>query len=167
MIECIHTIKCAVLQVVWNSKNKIIGLAMTPDHLCSLHDIFRSLDDDFRTKKTTYVLQFMWRDMSSHFDAIGPYFTAERSLETKFLVSCLFESMFVFETYGFQVCGLVCDGASCNLSLFKHLCNTSGLYGTDEDGGVIDVPSKFVNPYTGNTVHLIICPSHQVSQPVN
>lgn len=153
---------------MWNSKNnKIIGLAMTPDHLCSLHDIFRSLDDEFRTKKTTYVLQFMWRDMSSHFDAIGPYFTAEKSLETKFLVSCLFESMFVFETYGFQVCGLVCDGASCNLSLFKHLCNTSGLYGTDEDEGVTDVPSKFVNPYTGNNVHLIVCPSHQVSQPAS
>ena len=107
----------------------------------------------------------MWRDMSSHFDAIGPYFTAERSLETKFLVSCLFESMFVFETYGFQVRGLVCDGASCNLSLFKHLCNISGLYGTDEDG-VMYVPSKFVNPYTGNNVHLIVCPSHQVSQSV-
>ena len=102
--------------------------------------------------------------MSSHFDAIGPYFTAERSLETKFLVSCLFESMFVFETYGFRVYDLVCDGASCNLPLFKHLCNTSRLYGTDEDEGVTDVPSKFVNPYTGNNMHLIACPSYQVSQ---
>lgn len=73
------------------------------------------IDDGFCTK-TTYVLQFMWRDLSSSFDAIGPYFTAEHSIETKFLISCLFESMFIFETYGFQVCSLVCDGASCNWS---------------------------------------------------
>ena len=102
--------------------------------------------------------------MSSSFDAIEPYFTAERSVETKFLVSCLFESMFVLETYGFQVYGLVYDGVSCNLSLLKHLCGTSGQYGTDEDEGVTIVPSSFSNPYSGNSVHLIICPSHQVSQ---
>jgi hypothetical protein len=139
---------------------------MTTDHLRSLHDVFRGLDDDFRTKKTTYVLQFMWRDLMSSFDTIGPYFTAEGSIETKFLVSCLFESMFVFETYGFRVYGLVCDGASCNLSLLKHLCGTSGQYGTDEDEGVTNVPSSFLNPYSGHSVHLIICPSHQVSVEV-
>ena len=91
------------MQIVWNSKNnKIVGLAMTTDHLRSLHDVFRGLDDDFCTKKTTYVLQFMWRDLSSSFDTVEPYFTAEGNIETKFLVSCLFESMFVFETCGFK-----------------------------------------------------------------
>ena len=120
---------------------------MTADRLRSLHDIFHGLDDDFRTKKTTYVLQFMWRDLSSSFDATGPYFTAERSVETKFLVSCLFESMFVLEIYGFQVYGLVCDGASCSLSLLKHLCGTSWQYGTDEDEGVTIYRSfQFLEP---------------------
>ena len=143
--------------MVWNSKNnKIIGLTMTSDHLSSLHDVFRGLDDNFRTKKTTYVLQFLWRDISSDYDAIGPYFTAEKSLETRFLISCLFEAMLIFETYRFQIYSLVCDGASCNLSLLKRLCNVSGQYGTNKSDGITNVPSSFLNPFTNRTVHLIL-----------
>ena len=64
-----------ILQVVWNSKNdQIIGLAMTSDQLSSLHDVFREIGEGFRTNNTSYVLQFMWRDLSSKFDVIGPHF---------------------------------------------------------------------------------------------
>ena len=131
----------------------------------TLHDVFRELDEDFRTNSTSYILQFMWRDLSSNFDIIGPYFTAEKSLETKFLASCLLESMYVFEIYGFHVSALVCDGASCNLALLKQLCGVTGMYRTqesDEEGGVGHVPSSFTNPYSSRTVHVFVCPSHQV-----
>ena len=48
------------MQVVWNSKsNKIIGLAMTADHLWSLRDILYGFDDDFRTKKTTCAVVYV------------------------------------------------------------------------------------------------------------
>ena len=154
-----------VLQVVWNSKNnQIIGLAMTSDQLSSLHDVFREVGEGFRTNNTSYVLQFMWRDLSSKFDVIGPHFTAEKSLETKFLASCVLESLYVFEIYGFHVSALVCDGASSNLALLKQLC-VRGMYRTpanEEDGGVGQVPSSFRNPYSSGKVYVIVCPSHQV-----
>lgn len=140
---------------------------MTSDQLSTLHDVFREMDDGFRTNNTSYVLQFMWRDLSSKFDVIGPYFTAEKSLETKFLASCLIESLYAFEIYGFHVSALVCDGASCNLALLKQLCGVRGMYGTPDsegEGGVGHVPSSFTNPYSSGKVYVIVCPSHQVHQ---
>ena len=117
--------------MVWNSKNNhIIGVAISPDELCSLHDVYELLDADFGTHQTTYVVQFMWRDITSDFDVIGPYFTCEESLEMKFQAACLFEAMYVFEAYYFNLRGLICDGASCNLALLKHLCDRSGRYGS-------------------------------------
>ena len=150
---------------MWHSKNNpIIGVAISPDELRSLHDVYELLDADFRTHQTTYVLQFMWRDITSDFNVIGPYFTCEKSLEMKFLTACLFEAMYVFETYDFHILGHICDGASCNLALLKCLCDRSGRYGSDinSEGGVGHVPASFINPYSGRMTFLIICPSHQV-----
>ena len=100
---------------------------------------------------------------SPKFDVIGPHFTAEKYLETKFL-SCVFESLYAFEIYGFHVSALVCDGASCNLTLLKQLCGVRGMYGTTdiEEGGVGHVLSSFTNSYSSGKVYVIVCPSHQV-----
>ena len=85
--------------MVWNSKNNcIIGVAISPDELRSLHDVYELLDADFRTHQITYVLRFWWRDITSDFDVIWPYLTCEESLEMKFQAACLFEAMYVFET---------------------------------------------------------------------
>ncbi len=140
---------------------------MSADQLPSLHDIFKVLDNGFRTQQTSYVLQFIWRDLSSDFDVIGPYFTCDQGLEAKFLEACVFDTMYAFSAYGFAVLGLVCDGASCNLSFLKRLCGVSGQYGTNLQavGGVGEVPCHFTNPFTGREVYLIICPSHQVMAP--
>ena len=151
------------MQVIWNSKNnRIVGIAMGPDQLASLHDVFRTADEGFRTHKTSYILQFMWRDLSAPFDAVGPFFTSESGLDTMFLMSCVFEAMFAFETYGFSVGALVCDGASCNLSLLKRLCGTAGKFGSTSSSIAGRVPCSFVNPYSGHPTYLIVCPSHQV-----
>ena len=57
--------------LAWNSKNmEIIGLAMTAEDMSSLSDVYQILEED-NTKKTNYVLQFLWRDMTSKFDVIG------------------------------------------------------------------------------------------------
>ena len=78
----------------------------------------------------------MWRDITSDFDVIGPYFTCEKSLEMKFLAACLFKAMYVFETYNSHILGLICDGASCNLAMLKRLCDRSGRYGSDMNSEV-------------------------------
>lgn len=61
----------------------------------SLHDIYEELDDKEQEHKTTYVIKFLWRDLFSKFDVIGPYFTMPSTMETKFLYdiaikACLF-----------------------------------------------------------------------------
>jgi hypothetical protein len=45
---------------------------MCSEDFASLHDIFEDLEKDERSQKTTYVVQFLWRDLSSDFDVIGP-----------------------------------------------------------------------------------------------
>lgn len=44
---------------------------MTHDDLVTLSDVYEEMSTD-RSLKTTYVLQFLWRDISSDFDLIGP-----------------------------------------------------------------------------------------------
>ena len=84
-----------VSRLMWNSRNQqIIGLAMSPEDMSSLHDIYMAYDEDTKTEQTTYVLQFLWRDLTSKFDIVGPYFTSSGSVKTKFTVTCVFETCF-------------------------------------------------------------------------
>ena len=41
--------------------------------MSSLANIYQTLDQDTATQ-TSYILQFLWRDLTSDFDIIGPYF---------------------------------------------------------------------------------------------
>ena len=44
--------------------NEVMGFAMFPDELPFLHDIFSSVDKEYELK-TSYVLQFFWRELTS------------------------------------------------------------------------------------------------------
>ena len=140
-----------VTQVCWHTKtNRIVGLAMTHSDLATLSDVYEKVDEE-GASKTTYILQFMWRDMSSGFDLIGPYFTSSSGLDSRFTLACLYEVMQSMESVGFKVCGLICDGASWNLSMLKKLCSTSSS------------DACFDNPFSGDKCWVIVCPSHQVN----
>ena len=66
-------------KIVFNmTGNKVMGFAMSPDELPSLHDIFSSIEKDDEMK-TSYVLQFIWRDLTSSYSIIGPYFNCAKS----------------------------------------------------------------------------------------
>ena len=136
---------------------------MIRDHLTSLSDVYQQLKED-KAKKTTYILQFMWRDLSSKFDLIGPYYTSECGLDSRFTTACLFEVMQAMESTGFQIHALICDGASWNLTMLKHLCGAVGKFGCGEmtDPERYGVLCSFKNPFSDNNVWIIICPSHQV-----
>ena len=150
-------------KVMWNSKNnEIIGLAVSEEELRSLHDVYASVKDEEGLQMTSYILQFLWRDLSSNFDVIGPYFTSESVMEAKFITSCVLDAMLAFEFFRFSVRGLVCNGSSCNLSFMKGLCGVSGQFSSTSRGDYA-VPASFTSPFSGNRVWLIICPSHQVS----
>ena len=139
-------------KVMWNSKNnEIVGLAVSEDDLRSLHDVYASVKDEKGLHMTSHILQFLWRDLSSNFDVIGPYFTSDSVMEAKFVTSCVLEAMLSFESFHFGVRGLVCDGSSCNLSFMKGLCGVSGQF-SSPTGGDYAVPASFTSPFSGKRV---------------
>ena len=90
-----------VSSLMWNSRNhQIIGLAMSEQDQASLADIYQLLEDDRRTKLTNYILQFLWRDLTSGFDIVGPYFTSEDVVTAKFVSACVFETIRLFQVGG-------------------------------------------------------------------
>lgn len=87
-----------VSSLMWNSRShQIVGLAMTEEMQASLHDVFQSFDKDHRTKQTSYILQFLWRDLTSSFDIVGPYYTSEETMPAKVICSCVFETIKLFQ----------------------------------------------------------------------
>ena len=158
-------------KIVWNSMNSTIrGYAMSPEELPWLHDVFMSVSEDFDQQKTSYILQFLWRDLMSKFDVIGPYFTCASSWDYKFLLECVMRTIQAFTLYNFHVRVLVCDEASSNLALIKLLCGYKHEQLPLADGeDPFAVSASFVNPYEDDDdqrVFVVICPSHQVSLKV-
>ena len=110
------------------------------------------LSDDCKTKQTSYILQ-----LTSPFDVVGPYFTSSGPLESKFILSCVLESVKSLHLYGFKTSLLVCDAAAPNVSVIKGTTGVHGAYGNEE------IKPFFKNPFDPTrNIHWIICPSHQV-----
>ena len=100
-------------QLLWNSRShKLMGLAMTPGDLSSLKDIYQVLLDPVTNIQTSYILQFLWRDLTSSYDVVGPYFTSSTSVENKFVTACIFETIKLFQHHGLKTSLLICDGGS-------------------------------------------------------
>ena len=119
-----------VSSLLWNSHSqKIVGLAMTTEEQASLHDIYRTLDGTESTQQTSYILQFLWRDLTSSFDIVGPYFTCCGSIPSKFILACVLETLRLFQMYGFKTSILVCDGAAANLTTIKATMGVHGAFG--------------------------------------
>ena len=121
---------------------------MTSDDFSSLHDVYEDLDQEERCQKTKYVVQFMWRDLSSDFDVIGPYFSIPSTMETKYLHSLVTRTMLAFTQFGFGVKALLSDDAIAAISLMKLFCG----YKDDLEK---PVPS-FTSPFSGEIIFLIV-----------
>ena len=48
---------------------------MNPEDMSSLYDVYASLGDK-QPRQASYMLQFVWRDLSLSFDIIDPYYLA-------------------------------------------------------------------------------------------
>lgn len=149
------------------------GFAMTPEELPFLQDIFESVDPT-RNIKASYILQFIWRDLTSSYSIIGPHFAGEKSWNHSFLYDCLMRTVKLFSLYKFRVKILVCDGALSNLALLKLLAGykVCQIPVKEEDIGIERYIPKmeFNNPYDeeeDSVVYIMTCPSHQVSQVEN
>ena len=151
-------------QLMWNSRShQLMGLAMTTKNLAALNDIY-SLLQSSTSKQTSYILQFLWRDLTSEFDIVGPYFTCSSSVEGKFMLACVLETVKLFQLHGLKTSVLVCDGSSSNVATIKASHGCHSAYSTSEDDtDKYEVEPWMLNPY--NPPHKIfwpICPSHQV-----
>ncbi len=158
-----------IARVKWSSRGrKFFGLEMDPFDYLYLNDIYETLDPNLAPQPAQYMLQFLWRDVSSDFDVVGPYFAVARSIEHRFIIACVTQSMRVFHAYGFQVVGIVCDGASSNLAAIKMLCTgRRGTFGKKEHvqpgEDKHEIKAWFTNPFQpALKVFCCICPSHQV-----
>ena len=159
-------------QLMWNSRNhSLMGLAMTPKDQASLNDVYKLLQDPKSNKQTSYILQFLWRDLTSSYDIVGPYFTCSSTVESKFVISCVFETIKLFQCHGLKTSLLVCDGASSNVATIKASHGWHGAYSvkqTDKSkveklGDLHEVEPWMINPFNPpNKIFWMICPSHQV-----
>lgn len=81
------------MKVAWNLKGGgITGFNITEDELKLLHDVYSSTLQ-YGAHKVSYVMQFLWRDITSGYDLVGPYFHIEKSIAssilTEFVMLCL------------------------------------------------------------------------------
>jgi len=158
-----------ISKVLWNSSSEeIYGLSMSDSDLAGLHDVFQN-SESTNTARTSYVLQFVWRDMSCSFDVLGPYYTSAKPLDSKASMVCLYDCIRLLHVYNFVSSGLVCDGASVNLSLIKSMIGVRGSFGMQS--GVPD--SHRIQAFAEHPIlpdrklHFIICPSHQLKNMCN
>ena len=154
-----------VSRLMWNSRNqKLVGFAMNHEDMSCLLDVYRIIEKDNKTRNTDQILQFLWRDLTSAFDVVGPYYTGSGSFESKHLVGIVLETMKVFHLFGFNTSVLVCDGASMNLTTIKATMGVSGVFSRNETASDVNAISpSFSNPFNpSRNIHWLICPSHQV-----
>lgn len=79
------------------------------------------------------------------------------------MLACIMDTLRQFHAFGFKVSLLIVDGASSNLSALKSLMGVQGVFGHDEKQEDPHYISAFItNPFSGEKMHLMICPSHQV-----
>lgn len=102
--------------------------------MASLCDVYQTLDPERKTKKTKSILQTIWRDLSSKFDVLGPYFPSENGFDTKNLITITQDTIMKFHWFGFHTAVIIVDGASCNLSMIKLWTERrKGAYGIREE----------------------------------
>ena len=85
----------------------MIGIAMEPHEVPGLADFNTCKDDDAGVQAAEYYLQFLWRDLTSDFDVIGPHFSSSSTMDCSFTVKCLQDTVDAFQSYGFKLSTLL------------------------------------------------------------
>ena len=109
------------MKVAWNLKGAgITGYSISRDELKVLHDVYGTAVQP-GSQKASCIVQFLWWDLTSGFDLIGPYFPIESSLTSTVLQELIMLCLKALTGYGFKVSVLLCDEASSNLKVLKLL----------------------------------------------
>ena len=153
-------------QLMWNSRSQTLtGLAMTSKDMSSLTDVYRLLQIPKTVAHTSHILQFLWRDLTSSYDIVGPYFTCAGSIDSTFILTCVLETIKLFQHHGLKTSLLVCDSCAANLTTIKATHEHIGAYSITGDASVdqFEVQPWFINPFASpDLIFWMICPTHQV-----
>jgi len=89
---------------------------MESDDLPILHDVYTSAIQS-GCQTASYIVQFLWRDLTSGYDMIGPYFPLPSSMDSNILQEFFMLCLKAFTAFGFRAAIVLCDGASSNLTI--------------------------------------------------
>lgn len=155
---------------------------MDRDELVTLTDMFKNRTDrDAAMCQAEYSVQFLFRDLFSSGDVIGPCFMMNRSMSSSVIDSLVRETLMAFYRKDFRIIALVFDGASANLSYAKSMFSEhiSGSFGKScsvdysgerlpDDLEQFRVPSSIPHPIEPDgRLFVVVCPSHVLKIMVN
>ena len=139
-------VKVAV-KLHWNSRDDQI--AMSAEEMTSLQDIFTLLDEEPGVERATYVMQTLWRDLTSECDIVRPHYTSHGTFDAKFMLACIHDTLCKFKAHNFHVPVIVCDGATANLTASKVLMGMKGSFGVNSTlQDKHEVPTTCINPFS-------------------
>ena len=122
---------------------------MTSKDMSSLNDVYRILTEPNSPSQTSYILQFLWRDLTSSYDIVGPYFTSLDSVDGKIVLSCVMETVKLFQIHRLNTSLLVCDGNAANLIAIKVTHGYSKAYSVLPNAAedVFELKPWVINPF--------------------
>jgi hypothetical protein len=153
-----------ISRLLWNSRSQtLIGLSMGREEMSTLSDVYQVMVAD-RTQTTSYIFQFLWRDLTGDFDIIGLYFTSSATLKSKYIISCVLETLKLFQCHSLITLVIVCDGASVNLTAIKASHGHYGSYPVMiDEGAMYEVEPYMINPFDPpNRLYWLVCATHQI-----
>ena|SRR5277367_5368190 len=135
---------------------------MTKEECSSLVDLYEKPAPNNKSKLdgASYVVQFIWRDLFSKFDVIGPYYSLESAVTADVLSGMFFKSLTSFQSCGFKVLACICDGGTANQSLMKA---TMVKQNFRKDENCLPYMLNPIDMTGSSKIWWIICPSHEVS----
>ena len=92
-------------KIAMNSSNgQILGIAMQDDECGYVKDLYADLNSTSKEPVAAeYFLQFLWRDLSSDFDVIGPHYGVTESMDANFTHACTIDAIHAFQVFNFKV----------------------------------------------------------------
>ena len=124
------------------SSNKLLGFAWNDKQLYDLSDIY-ALCDTTAKPKCKYVMQSMWRCLHSRFDVKGPVMCSTTGLNHSKISDFFWQSVEVFQNFGFETHVAAADGASANLKFFVETCALNAAH----------MGPFCYNPHTDGVIH--------------
>eukprot|EP00733_Pompholyxophrys_punicea_P001485 Pompholyxophrys_punicea_v1_NODE_760_length_1330_cov_2.484706.p1 type:complete len:387 gc:universal NODE_760_length_1330_cov_2.484706:133-1293(+) len=112
---------------------------------------------------TQYILMFLYRSACYSFQIIGPHYSSERPMNSRFIAHCLSEFALLLYCAGFRPYITIVDGASTNLSTIKHFIDDQSAKDTWE---ICPKATNFLNHF-GWTMWFMICPPHMMKNMIN